>query len=579
MPGSPPGIVVLPGRPVDRRVTQLPIRIAKYEIRRAIGRGAMGVVLEGYDPVIERTVAIKTMRVDELDPDVGQQGAQRFLVEAKAAGRLSHRNIVAIYDYGEQDGLLYIVLELVRGRELAALFAQERRFSLAQVVTWMGELLDALGYAHARGIVHRDVKPHNIFITDDGHVKLGDFGIARIDASLRTHEETLLGTPAYMAPEQLRAERGDARSDLYAAGVVLYQFLTGTQPFTGGMVPVMHKVLTEAPRPPSALAAGIAPALDAVVLRSLAKSPADRYPTADAFRRALVDAAGAAGGDDADQTVVLAIGTDAAALNALAATPGAPLEAGSPDPLETPIAAQEPVDSPGAVVPGEPVLEPDPLRAAPADWALEAQAARPMGPSLQRSGVAAPRASGRRPRVLALVGIVAAAAACALAWLALKAPGDSRAIVRAPDPAAASSAGALAPGADPAASGAVAAAATPSAPVAPAIVAPPPSAPSSVEPAAVVASAFAGAPTGSSSGAFAGTPTGRSVRAVALPVRRAAAPASAIRGSVAAVPATSNPARAEALSPDMAAAWQRAQDARARLDRPGAASRPASGAR
>jgi len=287
-------------------LSDVPKQLGKYQIRRAIGKGAMGIVYEGYDPIIDRVVAIKTIKKDELEAEEAEEHSRRFLIEAKAAGRLNHRNIVGIYDYGEEKGLSFIVMEFVQGKELKSFFAARHPFSMSQIVRLMGELLDALGYSHSRGVIHRDVKPDNIFVTDEGSVKLGDFGIARIDSTAKTHAGTVLGTPSYMAPEQIRGETADARSDLYAAGVILYQFLVGERPFSGGMVAVMQKVLMEAPKPPSSHNPSIPAAIDAVVLRALAKSASDRFASAAEFSRELTAAVGLADmRDESESTMIM----------------------------------------------------------------------------------------------------------------------------------------------------------------------------------------------------------------------------------------------------------------------------------
>src|ERR1700748_599158 len=265
----------------------------------------MGIVYEGFDPIIDRVVAIKTIKKDELDADEAEEHSRRFLIEAKAAGRLNHRNIVGIYDYGEDKGLSFIVMEFVQGRELKSFFAAKHPFSMSQIVRLMGELLDALGYSHSRGVVHRDVKPDNIFVTDDAWVKLGDFGIARIDSTSKTHAGTVLGTPSYMSPEQIRGETADARSDLYAAGVILYQFLVGERPFSGGMVAVMQKVLMEAPKPPSTHNPSIPDAIDAVVLKAPAKAAAARFASAAEFSRELTAAVGLADAEDESESTMI----------------------------------------------------------------------------------------------------------------------------------------------------------------------------------------------------------------------------------------------------------------------------------
>ncbi|HEX7690303.1 MAG TPA: serine/threonine-protein kinase, partial [Burkholderiaceae bacterium] len=286
-------------------MSDVPEKLGKYQIRRAIGKGAMGIVYEGFDPIIDRVVAIKTIKKDELDKEEAEEHSRRFLIEAKAAGRLNHKNIVGIYDYGEERGLSFIVMEFVQGKELKSFFNAKHPFSMSQIVRLMGELLDALGYSHSRGVIHRDVKPDNIFVTDDGSVKLGDFGIARIDSTQKTHAGTVLGTPSYMAPEQIRGETADARSDLYAAGVILYQFLVGERPFSGGMVQVMQKVLMEAPKPPSSHNPSIPEAIDAVVLRALAKQADQRFANAAEFSRELTAAVGLASEDEGESTMIM----------------------------------------------------------------------------------------------------------------------------------------------------------------------------------------------------------------------------------------------------------------------------------
>ena len=252
----------------------------------------MGVVYEAVDNVIERTVAIKTIRKSDLDADEAAEHSRRFLVEAKAAGKLNHPHIIGLYDYGDEAGLAYIVMELVQGRELQRYFDEKFAFSLGDIVRLMGELLDALGYSHRRGVIHRDIKPANIFVTEAGGIKLGDFGIARIESSQKTRVGAVLGTPSHMSPEQIRGEQADARSDLYAAGVVLFQFLTGERPFSGTMLSMALKVLNEPAPAASSIAPTVSPALDAVVAKALAKDAGERYQNAGEFWRALAEATG-----------------------------------------------------------------------------------------------------------------------------------------------------------------------------------------------------------------------------------------------------------------------------------------------
>jgi serine/threonine-protein kinase len=289
--------------------------LGKYELRGTLGRGAMGVVYDGWDPRIARRVAIKTVPLPvNPDPQTEEEIA-RFKREAQAAGRLTHPNIVGVYDYGETSDLAFIVMEFVDGPSLKALLDKQERFALPRIRQLMEELLAGLQFSHERGVVHRDIKPANVMLTADGHVKIADFGIARIEMSSMTQAGTMLGTPAYMSPEQFRGEVADARTDVYAAGVLLYQLLTGERPFEGSLNAIMHKVLTSEPPPPSELAVTAPPALDAVVRQAMAKRPADRFATAAAFAEAIRAAlagetlAGAAGGaaaslPEAERTMV-----------------------------------------------------------------------------------------------------------------------------------------------------------------------------------------------------------------------------------------------------------------------------------
>src|SRR5215467_7670805 len=258
--------------------------IGKYEIRREIGRGAMGVVYEAYDPMIKRVVALKTIRKDQLTDEDSAQMINRFRREAQAAGRLNHPNIVSIYDFGEEGGTWYIAMEYVQGRELKACFEANERFRIPDIVRIMTQILGALAYSHRQGVVHRDVKPANIFLLGEGAVKVADFGIAHIEASNLTQVGTVMGTPSYMSPEQIMGLPVDGRSDLFSAGVILYQFLTGERPFAGATATTtMQKVLKEEPLAPSTLNVQLPPALDGVVRKALAKRADERFQTAQEF--------------------------------------------------------------------------------------------------------------------------------------------------------------------------------------------------------------------------------------------------------------------------------------------------------
>ena len=281
--------------------------LGKYELRGTLGKGAMGTVYDGWDPAIERRVAIKTVSLP-TNPDAETAGEiARFRREAQAAGRLTHPNIVAVYDYGETSDLAYIVMEFVDGPTLKVPLDNHERFGLTDIQRLMDDVLAGLQFSHDRGVVHRDIKPANIMLTSEGRAKIADFGIARIEMSSMTQTGTMLGTPAYMSPEQFMGQVVDARTDVYSAGVVLYQLLTGERPFDGGLTAIMHKVLNTDPPAPSEIAVTVPPAMDAVVRRAMAKRPDDRYPSAAAFAAAIRNVATASrpvGADDEDATFV-----------------------------------------------------------------------------------------------------------------------------------------------------------------------------------------------------------------------------------------------------------------------------------
>jgi serine/threonine protein kinase len=265
--------------------------LGKYEIKRQLGRGAMGTVYEGWDPIIERRVAIKTVNLpDASDPET-EEALARFRREAQAAGRLTHPNIVGVFDYGETGDVAYIVMEYIDGPPLKNLLDKQERFTIANTVRIMDDLLGGLQFSHDRGVVHRDIKPANLMLTSGGQTKIADFGIARIESSSMTQAGTVLGTPAYMSPEQIMGLVVDARSDIYSSGVLLYQLLTGERPFEGGMSAIMHKALNTEPPLPSQISVTSPGAFDAVVRKAMAKRPEDRFANAAEFAAAVRDAA------------------------------------------------------------------------------------------------------------------------------------------------------------------------------------------------------------------------------------------------------------------------------------------------
>jgi len=269
-----------------------PQRLGKYRVTDVLGKGAMGVVYKAHDPDIERTVAIKTIRRELVeDDDRAGMVMARFKNEARAAGRLSHPGIVAVYDYGEAADIAFIAMEYVEGNSLRTYFSRDMRFEERDVVSLMAQLLEALQHAHEQGVWHRDVKPANIIIMNNGKLKVADFGIARIDSSALTQTGAVMGSPGYMAPEQYKGDAVDWRADIFAAGVMLYQLLTGTRPFTGTAEQLVYKVCYETPPAPSALAPDRdLERYDPVVAKALGKVPEDRYASAAEFKAAILEA-------------------------------------------------------------------------------------------------------------------------------------------------------------------------------------------------------------------------------------------------------------------------------------------------
>lgn len=269
--------------------------IGPYELRRELGRGAMARVWRGYDPNLEREVAIKVPLFDRNLPEgVLVEMGRRFVAEGRAAARLSHPGIVAIYAANVWDDTPAIVMELVEGETLASRIARGP-LSPDETLAVLDQLLGAVGYAHEHGIVHRDIKPDNIFITYEGRVKLADFGIARIDNGAVTHATvagTVLGTPGYMSPEQARGTSVDVRSDLFSIGVIAHEMLTGTNPFGAGVsgdaTTLIYRIVHEpAPELPSSVSQALPADIRPAIMAALAKDPDARPQTAEEFRRML----------------------------------------------------------------------------------------------------------------------------------------------------------------------------------------------------------------------------------------------------------------------------------------------------
>ena len=268
--------------------TAVPTLLGKYRILGLLGQGGMGAVYRAEDTVLLRHVAVKVM-----SEAIARESTlrDRFLREARAAGSLQHPNIVTVHDFGEVEGHLFIAMELVDGADLESLLARPEPLPLDTKLAIVGDLLAGLGYAHRHGVVHRDIKPPNIQVTSDGRVKLMDFGIAYVGASNLTGTGLALGTPSYMAPEQVTGGPVTAAADLFATGVVLYELIAGVRPFVGpSMHSILFKIVSEEPPDLSTLAPSVPPALIQVVARALQKDPAARYQSAPEMAEELAAA-------------------------------------------------------------------------------------------------------------------------------------------------------------------------------------------------------------------------------------------------------------------------------------------------
>lgn len=259
-------------------------RLGRYEVLGELGQGAMGIVYKAKDPLIDRIVAIKTINLG-LALDEKEEYEGRFYQEAKAAGRLSHPNIVTIYDVGKNGDVAYIAMEFLQGRELRDIMNDDRLLPVDQALDIAAQVAQGLAYAHEHGIVHRDVKPSNIMVVRDGHVKITDFGIARMASSaVRTQTGMVLGSPKYMSPEQVMGKAIDQRSDIFSLGVVLYEMLTGQAPFKGDNVnAIMYQTLNTVPAPPNTLNLAAPEMINFIVAKALAKGLEDRYQNARDF--------------------------------------------------------------------------------------------------------------------------------------------------------------------------------------------------------------------------------------------------------------------------------------------------------
>ena len=262
----------------------MPMSFGRYEVRGIVGEGSMGRIYEGYDPLGNRTVAIKALRPENFTSESRDEYLKRFRREAQAAGALSHPSIVTIYDVGED----YFVMELLHGQTLQSILQETGRLGFDEAMAILDPVAAALDYAHEQGIIHRDIKPANIMVLPDGRVKLTDFGIAHLSSTVMTASGMFLGSPCYMAPEQVQTSEASPRADLFSLAVVAYEMLTGTKAFSGeAITSIVFQVVHVDPPPPTSREPGLPLAIDGVMARALSKDPHARFESGADFVRAL----------------------------------------------------------------------------------------------------------------------------------------------------------------------------------------------------------------------------------------------------------------------------------------------------
>jgi predicted Ser/Thr protein kinase len=255
--------------------------VGRYEVERTLGRGAMGIVYLARDPLIDRKVALKTLRLD-VDVEIADEFRERFLREAQAAGRLNHPGIVTIHDVGEDrsSGVLYIAMEYIEGRDLKQILSSGHRFRPSEAARIVADVAVALDYAHRMGVIHRDIKPGNLILTHQGSARIADFGIARLESSNLTVDGQFIGTPNFMSPEQIAGQPIDGRSDLFSLGVVLFTLLTGQRPYTGDtMHQVTRKIVEDSAPIPSMVDESVPAAFNPIVVKCLERDPDRRFQT------------------------------------------------------------------------------------------------------------------------------------------------------------------------------------------------------------------------------------------------------------------------------------------------------------
>jgi serine/threonine protein kinase len=346
-------------------------RAGRYQIVSELGRGSMGVVYQGFDPVIGRTVAIKTMLTEGLAPAEFEEYKARFQREAQAAGVLAHPNIVTVYDFGEDSGVLYLAMEFLEGKSLQDLVEEQTILPVETIIPMYEQVCSALDHAHRHRIVHRDIKPANIMILESGLVKVTDFGIAKMMSMGMTQAGQILGTPNYMSPEQVKGRSVDGRSDIFSLGVILYELVTGEKPFGGqNITTVIYKIINENPISPRELDATIPVGLSYVIQKALAKSPDERYQTCRELAEDLRNYRSVGGAAAPSATVIVRVPP------IQAPPPEAPPPSVSPARVPSaPVAAQpqvatEPQPPRPLSVQVIPPHKPQPRGASPAVWVL-----------------------------------------------------------------------------------------------------------------------------------------------------------------------------------------------------------------